>query len=117
MRHLLLRLDTGEMSLAEVPLPAAPGANLVMETRATVVSASTERTLVKFGRSNLLAKVRSRPDKVEQALDKMRAEGTGPALTWCVPSSMRRFRSATAIPVSWWMLGHDRGESRWATAA
>src|SRR5690606_25697192 len=45
-----------------------------------VVSAGTERMLVEFGRSNLVAKARSQPDKVKQVLDKMRTDGIGPTL-------------------------------------
>ena len=80
MKQLLQRLDTGETSLAEVPVPVVSGPNLLVETRATVVSAGTERMLVEFGRSNLLAKARSQPDKVKQVLDKMRTDGIGPTL-------------------------------------
>lgn len=80
MKQLLQRLDSGETFLTEVPVPKASGAHLVVETRASVVSAGTERMLVEFGRSNLLAKARSQPDKVRQVLDKMRTDGIGPTL-------------------------------------
>lgn len=80
MKQLLQRLDSGTTSLVDVPVPAASGPNLLVETRATVVSVGTERMLVEFGRSNLLAKARSQPDKVKQVLDKMRTDGVGPTL-------------------------------------
>jgi predicted dehydrogenase/threonine dehydrogenase-like Zn-dependent dehydrogenase len=80
MKQLLQRLDTGETTLAQVPAPAVSGPHLLVESRATVVSAGTERMLVEFGRSNLLAKARSQPDKVRQVLDKMRTDGVGPTL-------------------------------------
>lgn len=80
MKQLLQRLDTGATSLADVPVPSASGVNLVVETRASVVSVGTERMLVEFGRSSLLAKARSQPDKVKQVLDKMRTDGVGPTM-------------------------------------
>ncbi len=80
MRQLLQRLDTGGTDFAEVPVPTAPTNGLVVETRATVISAGTERMLVEFGRSGLLAKARSQPEKVRQVLDKARTEGVGPTL-------------------------------------
>src|SRR5690554_3241617 len=80
MKQLLQRLDTGTTSLVDVPVPSVSGPNLLVETRATVVSVGTERMLVEFGRSNLLAKARSQPDKVKQVLDKMRTDGVGPTL-------------------------------------
>ena len=80
MRQLLNSLDTGKITLREVPVPAAAGPNLLVETRATVVSPGTERMLVEFGRGNLLQKVRAQPDKVRQVIDKMRTDGIGPTL-------------------------------------
>ena len=80
MLQLLHQLDTGKITLREVPVPSASGPNLVVETRATVVSPGTERMLVDFGRANLLQKVRSQPDKARQVIDKMRTDGIGPTL-------------------------------------
>jgi predicted dehydrogenase/threonine dehydrogenase-like Zn-dependent dehydrogenase len=80
VRQLLSQLDTGSITLREVPVPGASGPNLLVETRATVVSPGTERMLVEFGRGNLLQKVRSQPDKVRQVVDKMRTDGIGPTL-------------------------------------
>jgi len=80
MKQLLQRLDTGETTVVDVPVPAAGGPSLLVETRATVVSAGTERMLVEFGRSNLIAKARSQPDKVKQVLEKMRTDGVGTTL-------------------------------------
>lgn len=80
MKQLLQQLNTGETRLADVPVPRAGSASLVVETRATLVSAGTERMLVEFGRANLIDKARSQPDKVKQVLDKMRTDGVGPTL-------------------------------------
>ncbi|HEY9516443.1 MAG TPA: hypothetical protein VIQ74_12250, partial [Gemmatimonadaceae bacterium] len=81
MKQLLQRLDTGTTSVVDVPVPASvSGPNILVETRASVVSAGTERMLVEFGRSNLIAKARSQPDKVKQVLDKVRTDGLAPTL-------------------------------------
>ncbi len=80
MKQLLQRLDSGETSLADVPVPGVSGPNLLVETRATVISAGTERMLVDFGRANLLEKARSQPEKVRQVAEKIRTEGVGPTL-------------------------------------
>jgi predicted dehydrogenase/threonine dehydrogenase-like Zn-dependent dehydrogenase len=61
-------------------VPAATGVTLVVESRASVVSAGTERMLVDFGRAGWLDKARRQPDKVRQALDKMRTDGVGSTL-------------------------------------
>jgi predicted dehydrogenase/threonine dehydrogenase-like Zn-dependent dehydrogenase len=75
MRQLLQRYDNGEMRLADVPVPGTSGVQLVVETRASLISPGTERSTVEFGRANLLAKARSRPDQVKQVLEKLRTDG------------------------------------------
>lgn len=80
MRQLLQRLDTGESMLVDTPIPSADGHHIVVETRASAISAGTERMLVEFGRGSLLAKARSQPDKVRQVLEKVRTDGIGPTL-------------------------------------
>jgi predicted dehydrogenase/threonine dehydrogenase-like Zn-dependent dehydrogenase len=81
MKQLLQRLDTGATTVVDVPVPSTvTGPNILVETRASVVSAGTERMLVEFGRSNLLAKARSQPDKVKQVLEKVRTDGLVPTL-------------------------------------
>ena len=73
-------MKTGETFIRDVPVPAVkPGCALV-ETRASLVSAGTERMLVEFGKKNLLQKVRSRPDLAKQVIDKARREGVASAL-------------------------------------
>src|SRR5688500_11387129 len=80
MIHLLQSLADGSTQLVDVPVPAATGVSLVVESRASVVSAGTERMLVDFGRAGWLEKARRQPDKVRQVVDKMRTDGIGPTL-------------------------------------
>ena len=80
MIHLLQSLADGSTQLVEVPVPAATGSSVVVESRASVVSAGTERMLVDFGRAGWLEKARRQPDKVRQVVDKMRTDGIGPTL-------------------------------------
>ena len=80
MKVLLQQLDSGEAFLQDVPVPRATGALLTVESRATLVSAGTERMLVEFGRASMLDKARQQPDKVKQVLDKARADGVGPTI-------------------------------------
>lgn len=80
MKQLLQRLDDGTTEIIEVPIPKIAGCNVLVETRATVISAGTERMIVEFGKSNLIEKARSQPDKVRQVVDKIRTEGLAPTL-------------------------------------
>ena len=80
MKQLLQHLDSGNTTVANVPVPAAGRGMVVVEARASLVSAGTERMLVEFGRSGLIDKARSQPDKVKQVLDKVRTDGVRPTL-------------------------------------
>jgi predicted dehydrogenase/threonine dehydrogenase-like Zn-dependent dehydrogenase len=51
----------------------------------SLISAGTERMLVDFARGSLLAKARQQPEKVQQALQKLKTDG--PAATWDAISS------------------------------
>ena len=75
MKQILQRLDSGQTYLLDVPVPAASGVRLVIRSRASIISAGTERMLVAFGRGNLLDKARAQPDKVRDVLAKVRTDG------------------------------------------
>jgi len=80
MKHILQDLKTGDTQLAEVPCPRVQAGSLLIRTRASVISAGTERTLLAFGKANLLEKARQQPDKVRQVLDKVCTDGLLPTL-------------------------------------
>lgn len=75
MKQVLQNLKTGEIEIAELPSPLVRPGHLLVQTRATLISAGTERMLVEFGKGSILAKARSQPEKVKQVLDKIKAEG------------------------------------------
>ncbi len=75
MKQILQNLANGETSLVDVPCPKNSAGNLLIASRATVVSAGTERMLVDFGKANYLDKARQQPDKVKQVLAKVKTDG------------------------------------------
>jgi predicted dehydrogenase/threonine dehydrogenase-like Zn-dependent dehydrogenase len=80
MRQVLQNLRSGQTQVVEVPSPQATGGQVLIQTRASLISAGTEKMLVEFGKASLLAKARSQPDKVKQVLDKIRTDGLLPTL-------------------------------------
>jgi len=80
MKQLLQHLGNGATTVVDVPTPSASGIDLLVESRATLISAGTERMLVEFGRAGLIEKARQQPDKVRQVLEKMRTDGVAPTL-------------------------------------
>ena len=53
---------------------------VLIGTTRTLVSASTDRMLVDFGKANLIGKARQQPDKVRMVLDKVKTDGLAPTL-------------------------------------
>lgn len=80
MKQVLQNLKTGQVLLEEVPCPAVRRGSLLIQTTRSLISAGTERMLVEFGRSSLLAKARSQPERVRQVLDKIKTDGLLPTL-------------------------------------
>lgn len=80
MRQVLQNLRSGETTLADVPCPMVRAGHLLIQSRASLISAGTERMLVEFGKGGLLAKARAQPDKVRQVLDKIKTDGLMPTL-------------------------------------
>ncbi|MHB1327845.1 MAG: bi-domain-containing oxidoreductase, partial [Gemmatimonadales bacterium] len=73
-------LGSGALIRQEVPRPTAPPRHLLVEARASLISAGTERMLVEFAKASLVAKARSQPERVKQVLEKMATDGIGPTL-------------------------------------
>ncbi|HNW81637.1 MAG TPA: bi-domain-containing oxidoreductase [bacterium] len=80
MKQILQNLKNGNTELAEVPAPILKKGHILIETSTTLISAGTERMLVEFGKSGLIDKARSQPDRVKQVLEKIRTDGLMPTL-------------------------------------
>ncbi|HEV8413710.1 MAG TPA: bi-domain-containing oxidoreductase [Bryobacteraceae bacterium] len=75
MKQVLQSLKDGVTSVAQVPAPGANRGSLLIRSRASLVSAGTERMLLDFGRASWLGKARQQPEKVRQVMEKMRTDG------------------------------------------
>jgi len=75
MKQVIQSVRTGELSVAEVPVPSVRAGGVLVRTHASLVSAGTERNVVSFAEKNLLDKARSRPDLVRQTLEKAKRDG------------------------------------------
>lgn len=80
MKQIIQNLKTGETILEEVPRPELKRGHLLIKTHCSLVSLGTEKMLVEFGKSNLIAKARQQPEKVKQVLDKIKSDGLMPTL-------------------------------------
>lgn len=80
MFQIIQNLKTGETILEEVPVPLVQPGHVLVRTRTSLVSLGTEKMLVEFGKSSLIAKARQQPERVKQVLDKIKTEGLMPTL-------------------------------------
>ncbi|MGE5379021.1 MAG: bi-domain-containing oxidoreductase [Bacteroidota bacterium] len=71
MKQLLQNIKTGQPSVEDVPIPTPREGQALIKVAASLVSAGTERMMVK----NVVEQARSRPDLVKQVIDKARREG------------------------------------------
>ena len=92
MKQILQDLSSGASELVEAPAPQARKGNLLIDTRVSLISSGTERMLVEFGKSGLIAKARAQPDKVLQVLEKAKTEG--------VMTTLNAVRSKLGQPIA-----------------
>ena len=75
MKQVLQSQRSGSLLVDEVPSPAPREGAVLVRTRASLISAGTERTSVTTAQASLIGKARNRPDLVKQVLDNVRREG------------------------------------------
>jgi polar amino acid transport system substrate-binding protein len=75
VKQILQSYKTGELWLAEAPVPACKSGGIVVRTVNSFVSAGAERMLVDFAKKNLVGKALAMPDQVKKVLRRMKTEG------------------------------------------
>ena len=79
MKQILQNFRTGELQIAEVPVPAVQSGRVRVRTLASLISAGTERMSLQLGQKSLLGKALERPDLVKQVIKKVKTEGLATA--------------------------------------
>ena len=75
MKQITQRLRDGKISVIDVPAPVVTPDGVLVDVRASLLSAGTERAKVETGKQSLLGKARSRPDQVRQVIEKAQRDG------------------------------------------
>jgi predicted dehydrogenase/threonine dehydrogenase-like Zn-dependent dehydrogenase len=99
MKQILQDLSTGETTVVDAPAPQVRPGSLLVDTTVSLISIGTERMLVDFGKSGLVAKARQQPEKVQQVLDKVRTDGLLTTL------DAVRFKLGQPIPLGYSNVG------------
>ena len=68
MKQIIQDIKNGSTILEEIPVPLIKRGHVLIRTHRSLVSLGTEKMLVEFGKSNLIAKARQQPEKVKQVL-------------------------------------------------
>ena len=80
MKQVIQSARGGKLSLREVPEPKVRAGHLLVRTRASLISAGTERSSASFARKSLAGKAKARPDLVKKVMAKARRDGLGATL-------------------------------------
>ena len=75
MQQVTQRVRDGRVQVLDVPAPAVTPDGVLVDVRASLLSAGTERTKIQTGRQSLIGKARSRPDQVQKVLEKAQRDG------------------------------------------
>jgi len=75
VKQVTQRLRNGRVEVLDVPAPTVSPEGVLVDVRASLLSAGTERSKVQAGRKNLVQKARSRPDQVALVVEKARRDG------------------------------------------
>jgi predicted dehydrogenase len=75
MLQVIQSARTGRLAVRDVPAPSVRPGHLLVRTRASLISAGTERMLVAFAKKGLAGKAAERPDLVRKVIDKARRDG------------------------------------------
>ena len=80
MKQVIQSLQNGVTSIQDVPAPNCAEGHLVIASEVSLVSSGTERMIIEFGKSNVVQKAMSQPDKVRDVLEKVRTDGVSSTL-------------------------------------
>ncbi len=75
MKQVIQSRRSGKLALKDVPEPGVKAGHILVRTRASLISAGTERMVVDFAKKNLAGKARARPDLVKKVVDKAKRDG------------------------------------------
>jgi predicted dehydrogenase/threonine dehydrogenase-like Zn-dependent dehydrogenase len=75
MKQVVQRLRDGSISVIDVPNPTMLPHGVLVDVRASLLSAGTERSKIKTGQQSLIGKARARPDQVRQVMEKAQRDG------------------------------------------
>jgi predicted dehydrogenase/NADPH:quinone reductase-like Zn-dependent oxidoreductase len=75
VKQVVQNLRNGEVTVIDVPPPRLGSGGALVATKASVISAGTERQKIELGKKGLLGKARARPELAQKVIESVRREG------------------------------------------
>lgn len=75
MKQIVQNLSSGSTDIVTAPAPMPSSKKILVCSKATLISAGTERMLVGFGKASYVEKARQQPEKVKLVLEKIKVDG------------------------------------------
>ena len=75
MKQVIQSARSGDLTVKDVPAPAASKGEILVHSGASLISAGTERMVVEFAKKSLTGKAKERPDLVKKVLSKAKTDG------------------------------------------
>lgn len=75
MKQVVQSISGGAVKVVDVPRPTIGSTEVLIRTKATIISPGTEHAVTQLAQSSLIAKAKARPDLVRQVIRKARTEG------------------------------------------
>jgi predicted dehydrogenase/threonine dehydrogenase-like Zn-dependent dehydrogenase len=75
MKQVIQSARSGRLAVKDVPAPNPGAGEILVRTRASLISAGTERMVVEFAKKSLAGKAKARPDLVKKVLAKAKTDG------------------------------------------
>ena len=75
MKQVLQDMRSGKTRVDDVPPPQPGRGQVLVATRASLISAGTEKMLMDFAKKSLLGKAQERPDLVKKVMEKLQRDG------------------------------------------
>ncbi|XAT58191.1 zinc-binding dehydrogenase [Rhodobacteraceae bacterium IMCC1335] len=75
MKTIVQNYRDGKLQLIDIKVPACNENEIIIQTRSSVVSVGTEKSISTLAKKNLFQKAKARPDLVKRVIEKVQTEG------------------------------------------
>lgn len=80
MKQVVQSYRTGELKVADVPVPRVGAGSVLVATRVSLISAGTEKQLTDLAKASLAGKAMARPDLVRRVVRNVKRDGLKPTI-------------------------------------